>query len=144
MNTIKKYAPYGYVLAGMMIFSCMGTIYSWSIFRSPLEELLGIGATESGWPYMLFLCFYALAMPFAGPLIEKIGPRRTTLLGGLILSAAWFTSGSATNITSLSLTYGVLGGTGVGIIYGAPLAVAALLTLVGLFVNYRIMPKTLV
>lgn len=125
MPISKKYAPYVYIIAGMAIFVCMGTIYSWSVFRNPLEELFGIGATQSGWPYMLFLCFYALAMPFAGGLIERLGPGRTTLIGGAILSAAWFVSGSATGITTLSLTYGVFGGIGVGLIYGAPLAVAA-------------------
>jgi len=121
----KKLAPFGYILAGMAIFVCMGTIYAWSVFRKPLEEAFGIGATESGWPYMLFLCFYALTMPFAGSLIEKSGPRRTTMLGGLILATGWFASGSATTITTLSITYGVLGGIGVGLIYGVPLAVAA-------------------
>ena len=125
MPIVKKLAPFGYILAGMGIFVCMGTIYAWSVFRKPLEELFGIGATESGWPYMLFLCFYALTMPLAGTLIEKLGPRRTTMLGGLILAAGWFASGSAATITSLSITYGVLGGMGVGLIYGVPLAVAA-------------------
>ncbi|MEZ4598698.1 MAG: OFA family MFS transporter [Syntrophotaleaceae bacterium] len=121
----KEKASGKYILAGMGIFACMGTIYSWSVFRKPLEDLMGIGATESGWPYILFLCFYALGMPLGGGLIEKFGPRVTTLMGGTILSLAWFASGSADTISTLSLTYGVLGGTGVGLVYGAPLAVAA-------------------
>ena len=125
MPIVKKLAPFGYILAGMAIFVCMGTIYAWSVFRKPLEELFEIGATESSWPYMLFLCFYALTMPFAGGLIEKLGPRRTTMLGGLILAAGWFASGSATTITTLAVTYGILGGIGVGLVYGVPLAVAA-------------------
>ncbi|MDK2847729.1 MAG: transporter, family, oxalate/formate antiporter [Desulfuromonadales bacterium] len=29
-------------------------------------------ATQSSWPYMLFLCFYALAMPFAGGLTSGL------------------------------------------------------------------------
>jgi MFS family permease len=102
----------------MTIFVCMKTLYSWSVFRKPLEDLFGIGATRSGWPYMLFLCFYALAMPFAGSLIERLGPERTTMIGGAILSAAWFLSGSATEITTLSLTYGVFGAIGVGLTSG--------------------------
>lgn len=125
MAQLKNHFRAQYVMAGMGVFACLGTIYSWSVFRKPLEDLMGIGATESGWPYMLFLLFYALAMPFAGGLIEKIGPRRTTLLGGMILSSAWFASGSATTIATLSVTFGILGGIGVGLIYGAPLAVSA-------------------
>jgi MFS family permease len=113
------------VFAGAVIFICMGTIYSWSVFRKPLELLLGVGATESGLPYTVFLCCYALSMPIAGQVIEKIGPKMTALLGGFILSLGWVLSGYAGNITSFVITFGVLGGCGVGLVYGAPLAVVA-------------------
>ncbi|MFM6398822.1 MAG: MFS transporter, partial [Planktothrix sp.] len=36
---------------GMIVLLCLGTVYSWSIFRKPLESLLNIGATESLLPY---------------------------------------------------------------------------------------------
>jgi len=114
-----------YIPLGLIIFMCMGTIYSWSIFRKPIESAFNIGATESGLPYMVFLVFYALAMPFAGNLIDKHGPRFMTILGGLFISVGWFMSGFTTNITLLTITYGVIGGIGVGIAYGAPMAVAA-------------------
>src|SRR6056297_2940823 len=74
---------------------------------------------------MAFLVFYAIAMPFAGKLIDKHGPRFMTIVGGLFISVGWFISGFTTNITILTITYGVIGGMGVGIAYGAPMAVAA-------------------
>lgn len=114
-----------YIPLGLIIFMCMGTIYSWSIFRKPIENAFNIGATESGLPYMAFLVFYALAMPFAGNLIDKHGPRFMTIVGGLFISVGWFISGFTTNIVILTITYGVIGGMGVGIAYGAPMAVAA-------------------
>jgi len=113
------------VFSGAVIFICMGTIYSWSVFRKPLEALLGIGATESALPYTVFLCCYALMMPVAGGVIEKIGPRKTALLGGGILSLGWVLSGFAESIVYFVFTFGVLGGCGVGLVYSAPLAVAA-------------------
>jgi len=103
----------------------MGTIYSWSIFRKPIETAFNIGATESGLPYMIFLVFYALGMPFAGNYMDKYGPRVMTIAGGLLISIGWFLSGFTSSITILTITYGVIGGTGVGIAYGAPMAVAA-------------------
>jgi MFS family permease len=114
-----------YIPLGLIIFMCMGTIYSWSIFRKPIETAFNIGATESGLPYMFFLVFYALGMPFAGNYMDKYGPRVMTIVGGLLISIGWFLSGFTTSITILTITYGVIGGTGVGIAYGAPMAVAA-------------------
>ena len=114
-----------YIPLGLIIFMCMGTIYSWSIFRKPIETAFNIGATESGLPYMFFLVFYALAMPFAGTYMDKYGPRVMTIAGGVLISIGWFLSGFTTSITVLTISYGVIGGIGVGIAYGAPMAVAA-------------------
>ncbi|MFN2341168.1 MAG: OFA family MFS transporter [Halanaerobium sp.] len=114
-----------YIPLGLIIFMCMGTIYSWSIFRKPIESAFNIGATESGLPYMVFLVFYALAMPFAGSYMDKYGPRVMTITGGLLISIGWFLSGFTSSITVLTISYGVIGGIGVGIAYGAPMAVAA-------------------
>ena len=114
-----------YIPLGLIIFMCMGTIYSWSIFRKPIETAFNIGATESGLPYMVFLVFYALAMPFAGSYMDKYGPRVMTIAGGVLISIGWFLSGFTSSITVLTISYGVIGGMGVGIAYGAPMAVAA-------------------
>jgi MFS family permease len=114
-----------YIPLGLVIFMCMGTIYSWSIFRRPIETAFNIGATESGLPYMVFLVFYALAMPFAGSYMDKYGPRVMTIAGGVLISIGWFLSGFTSSITVLTISYGVIGGMGVGIAYGAPMAVAA-------------------
>ncbi|MEC9490748.1 MAG: OFA family MFS transporter [Halanaerobiales bacterium] len=114
-----------YIPLGLIIFMCMGTIYSWSIFRKPIETAFNIGATESGLPYMVFLAFYALAMPFAGSYMDKYGPKVMTIVGGIFISIGWFLSGFTSSITVLTISYGVIGGMGVGIAYGAPMAVAA-------------------
>lgn len=78
MNTQSK-TRYLFIFYGIIINMCMGSIYSWSIFRIPLEELLKISSSQSGLPFMLFLISYAFAMPFAGTLIEKFGPRLMTI-----------------------------------------------------------------
>lgn len=124
-SAAEKSSRWFYIPLGLLIFMCMGTIYSWSIFRKPIETAFNIGATESGLPYMIFLVFYALAMPFAGSYMDKYGPRFMTIAGGLLISIGWFLSGYTSSITVLTITYGIIGGTGVGIAYGAPMAVAA-------------------
>jgi MFS family permease len=74
---------------------------------------------------MIFLAVFAVAMALAGGLIGKWGPKRTSILGGVLVGAGWILSGFAPNITWLTLFYGVIGGAGVGILYGCPIAVSA-------------------
>lgn len=110
---------------GTSVLLCLGTVYSWSVFRKPLESELAINATQSLLPYTLALVFYATFVSVAGFCIPRIGPRLTTAIGGVILGIGYLLSSMATNIGMMSLTYGVIAGTGVGIAYGVPMAVVA-------------------
>ena len=110
---------------GMMILLCLGSVYSWSIFRTPLEKDLGISATQSLLPYTFVLVCYAITMPIAGFYIPRIGTRVTTAIGGIVVGLGYILSSFATHIGVLTLTYGVLAGTGIGITYGVPMVVAS-------------------
>ncbi|MEM9006550.1 MAG: MFS transporter, partial [Cyanobacteria bacterium P01_F01_bin.86] len=110
---------------GTSVLLCLGNVYSWSVFRKPLESELAINATQSLLPYTLALVFYATFVSVAGFCIPRIGPRLTTAIGGVILGIGYLLSSMATNIGMMSLTYGVIAGTGVGIAYGVPMAVVA-------------------
>ncbi|MDB9453117.1 hypothetical protein PN478_09895 [Dolichospermum circinale CS-534/05] len=48
------------------ILLCLGTVYSWSIFRKPLEKLLNVGATDSLLPFTVLLVVFAILMPITG------------------------------------------------------------------------------
>ncbi|MBE9181753.1 OFA family MFS transporter [Oculatella sp. LEGE 06141] len=110
---------------GMSILLCLGTVYSWSIFRTPLEGEFNVGATESLLPYTVALVFYAALMPIAGFYISRIGTRPMAAIGGIIVGIGYILSSFATHIGMMTLTYGVIAGTGVGITYGVPMAVVA-------------------
>ncbi len=119
------------VILGMIINLCLGSIYSWSVFVGPLTgyftETLGqtVTASEILLPFSVFLAFFALAMPLSGKYIETLGPRTMTIIGGLLTGAGWLLASTATSVQMLYILYGVVGGLGVGIAYGAPVAVAA-------------------
>lgn len=119
---MKRFVP---LLSGMAILLCLGTVYSYSVFRSALERTLGISALQSGLPYMLALFFYALFMPLAGRYIGTVPPQRIVMTGGGLMGLSWILAGMFPSFVSLVLFYGVLGGMGVGIAYGVPLAVSA-------------------
>lgn len=110
---------------GMIVLLCLGTVYSWSIFTKPLETLLNVGATESLLPYTFVLLFYAAFMPITGFYLDRLGTRRATVIGGLIVGIGYILSSFATNIPTLIFTYGAIVGTGLGITYGIPMVIAA-------------------
>lgn len=65
-----------YVIIGMIIMMCLGTVYSWSIFRIPIEKHFEIDTVKSGYPYMVSLGVYALFVLIAGRFIENINQVR--------------------------------------------------------------------
>ncbi|MBE9205111.1 OFA family MFS transporter [Nostoc sp. LEGE 06077] len=110
---------------GATVSLCLGTVYSWSIFRKPLEKLLNINATESLLPFTVLLIVFAILMPITGFYINRFGTRRITAVGGVIMGLGYILSSLNGNLQVLALTYGVIAGAGVGIVYGVPLAVIA-------------------
>jgi MFS family permease len=110
---------------GMTILLCLGSVYSWSIFRTPLQKELGIGASASLLPFTFILVFYAIVMPIAGFYIPRIGTRVMTAVGGIIVGLGYILSSFATNVTTLIFTYGAIAGIGVGITYGVPIVVVS-------------------
>lgn len=102
---------------------CLGTVYSFSVFRIPVEKVHDIGAAQSGMPYMTALASYAFFMFLTGKHMDKFNPRWIIVLGGLLVSLGWILSAYASNIYMLTITYGLISGAGVGIVYGAPMAV---------------------
>ncbi len=113
------------VLVGLLINVCLGSIYAFSVFRKPLEGLWDITSSQSGYPFMVFLAVFAIVMPLAGNLIAQWGPRKTTMLGGMLVGIGWIAASFSPDILTLTILYGVIGGTGVGIVYGCPIAVIA-------------------
>lgn len=113
------------VVLGVFVNMCLGTVYSWSVFRGPLEDALVLTATESGLPYAVFLGVFAFSMPVAGAIMQRLGTRTTLLAGGLLVGAGWISGGLIRSHALLVVSYGVIGGAGVGLAYGVPLAVAA-------------------
>jgi MFS family permease len=114
-----------FIPLGAMALLCLGTVYSWSIFRKPLEKSLSIGATESLLPFAILLAVFAILMPITGRYIESYGVRKIAAIGGIVTGLGYFLSGFANHISLLLITYGAIAGAGVGITYGVPIAVTA-------------------
>jgi MFS transporter, OFA family, oxalate/formate antiporter len=119
---------WAFVLAGMLMNVCLGTVYAWSVFRKPVATLFStpevpITATQTLRAFTLFLAVFTVLMPISGRLVQKLHPRTISLVGSLLVAAGWILSSYATGINFLYVTYGAIAGAGVGIVYGIPIAV---------------------
>lgn len=110
---------------GVTVLLCLGTVYSWSVFRRPLELQMGISATASLMPFTLVLVCNAVMMPITGFYMGRFGTRRVAAVGGAIVGLGYLLASLTTQIETLTLAYGVVVGIGVGITYGVPMAVVA-------------------
>jgi MFS transporter, OFA family, oxalate/formate antiporter len=115
---------------GITAMLCLGTVYSWSIFRKPLTEAfkqqgITIGATDTLLPFATLLVVFAILMPISSRYIERYGAAKVTAVGGTIVGLGYFLSSFATSIPLLIITYGLIGGAGIGVVYGVPISVTA-------------------
>lgn len=117
-----------FVVAGFLINICLGSVYAYSVFRNPVQSIFNSSATESGLPFMIFLAFFAVTMFFGGKLMGTMGPKKISIIGGVLVGAGWILSGilplMVSSIWTLVFTYGIIAGSGVGLVYGAPIAVS--------------------
>jgi OFA family oxalate/formate antiporter-like MFS transporter len=116
------------VLAGAMIVQIiLGTVYAFSVFVKPLEMEFGWDRTTTQWAFSIALLTFAAVMIPAGRLQDRIGPRKVASIGGILLGLS-FLLGSVlvaeSRPWSLYLTYGVIGGAGIGFAYVCPIAAA--------------------
>ena len=114
-----------FVVIGLVMNVCLGAVYAYSIFLGKVKETFNVSASMANLPFMVFLAFFAILMFFGGRIMEKLGPRKLIIIGSIIVGLGWMLSSFAPNIWILTLTYGVIAGSGVGLVYGCPVATAA-------------------
>ena len=98
--------------------------YGFTLFTDGLtEQFPGVPYSEIALIYTLFILFETWPVPVAGYFIDKFGIRNLMLVGAALISLGWVLAGTiATSLFHLYILYGVLAGTGAGIIYIATVA----------------------
>ncbi|OGS57221.1 MAG: hypothetical protein A3K60_05995 [Euryarchaeota archaeon RBG_19FT_COMBO_56_21] len=113
------------VVGALTIQLALGSLYAFSIFTSPLSDSLGYPATSFQilGIFAAAIAVFAITVIFAGKIQDRRGPRMVATIGGLILGAGYVLSSLSTeNIVLMYLTYGGVGGIGLGFGYVCPLA----------------------
>jgi OFA family oxalate/formate antiporter-like MFS transporter len=100
----------------------LGSVYAWSVLLDPLAELHGATRGQVGLTFTVTLAVVGITVGFGGVLHNRRGPRAMATAAGLLYGSGVLLSGFAPNVPTLYLTYGVLGGIGLGLGYIVPLA----------------------
>lgn len=109
----------GLILAGMFVINlCVGSAYAWSVFQRPLISLFKWSTSDTSLAFSISLFMIPLAMIIGGRIQPVRGPKFLMFTGGVIFSAGIISAGFTSSLLSLYLTYGLLGGFGIGFIYG--------------------------
>jgi OFA family oxalate/formate antiporter-like MFS transporter len=112
-----------FVGAAIVMQLCLGALYSWSVWRGPLEAVYGWDKAQSIAPYRYSVAFFALAMIIAGFWQDKKGPRLVGSVGGTLLGTGCLLAAFIGNTPGgMILSFGVIGGLGVGFAYVTPIA----------------------
>ena len=98
--------------------------YAFTLFTPGLkQQFSSVPYSDIALIYTLFILFETWPVPVAGYFIDKFGIRNLMLIGAVLILLGWLLGGMfATSVFHLYITYGVLAGTGAGIIYIATVA----------------------
>jgi OFA family oxalate/formate antiporter-like MFS transporter len=109
------------VLAALAINLILGVLYAWGVVAKALktDPQWHWTTTQASMPFTVATAAFAITMIFAGRLQDKVGPRFVAMFGGIILGLGMVASSFTTTPDMMVLTFGVIGGIGIGVGYSA-------------------------
>ena len=112
--------------AGAFLQLFLGIIYVWSVFVKPVSSFYSWDEAAVKLMASYMLSFFVVGILVGGKLQMKIGSEKTVLLGGLMLALGMLASSFVTEglVWIMYVTYGIVGGFGVGAGYNTIIASA--------------------
>ncbi|MBP8304227.1 MAG: OFA family MFS transporter [Phycisphaerae bacterium] len=105
--------------AGIGINLALGVLYAWSVFKGGIEKDFGWDPKTLNDPYSVCCLVFAFAMILAGRCQDRLGPRITAFIGGLLVGAGFLIASRTTDYRAWVIGFGVLAGAGIGFGYSA-------------------------
>jgi len=110
--------------AGFLMQMALGAVYAWSVFRVPLAKQFHWSIEEVTLTFTISIFVLGVSAFFGGLWLSKKGPRVVALTGGFLYGLGVFMASFSSNrLWWLYLSYGLIGGIGVGFSYIVPVAV---------------------
>jgi len=119
--------------ASIAIHLCIGSVYAWSIFNTPLMRVDGVVTSSSQdwtlqqvvWIFTVAIVCLGLAAAVAGKWIESVGPRTVGIVAAVCWGSGFLIGALGIHLHQLWLVYvgyGVIGGCGLGLGYVSPVS----------------------
>jgi MFS family permease len=111
--------------AGTIMMACLGTVYSWSLFARPLIASFHWSVTTMMSTFSISIFSLGIGAVIGGRWQDRVGPRKVAVYGILLWAFGNALAGMFTPIFGawwLYLTYGLIGGLGLGMGYVSPVA----------------------
>ena len=100
-----------------------GVWYAASVFFVALIQEFKSDYASTAGVFSVFIVFYGVWGILVGSLLDRFGPRRVIVVGGIVLPLALISSGSITALWQLYLTHGVLTPLGLSLMSYVPVSV---------------------
>jgi len=127
MAEAVKNKGWSVTMAGIGINLALGILYTWSIFKGAISESITAGGQGAfAWdisklndPYAVCCLVFAFSMILAGKCQDKMGPKVTAIIGGVLVGAGFIWISQTTSYYAWIVGFGVLAGCGIGFGYSA-------------------------
>ncbi|CAG9811220.1 unnamed protein product [Chironomus riparius] len=111
---------YGWVIvfASLMVsLIADGISFSFGLIYTELLNYFQEGPTKTAWIGSLFLAVPLMSGPVMSNLVDKYGCRKMTMIGGFVGCLGFVLSAFSNSVEMLFLTFGIISGLGLGVIY---------------------------
>ena len=127
MSSFVKNRGWRVAISGTGINLALGILYTWSIFKAAIKQSIESGGDNAfNWnisslndPYAVCCLVFSFAMILAGKCQDRLGPRVTAFIGGILVGMGFIWISQTTRYISWILGFGILAGTGIGFGYSS-------------------------
>lgn len=122
----SKNKGWSVTMSGLGINLALGILYTWSMFKMAIKESIEAGDGRFNWslsslndPYAVCCLVFAFSMIVAGRLQDKLSPRITAMIGGVLTGLGLMWISQSYSLMVWVLGFGVLTGAGLGFGYAS-------------------------
>ncbi|MEO8007414.1 MAG: oxalate/formate MFS antiporter [Betaproteobacteria bacterium] len=106
------------LIIGIICMSMIANLqYGWTLFVNPIDDKFHWGKPAIQVAFTIFVLTETWLVPVEGYLVDRFGPKRVTMVSGLLVGLSWALNSIADSLFLLYLA-AALGGIGAGAVYG--------------------------